>query len=121
MGSTSGQQRLTSRYRALFSKEPVRTYDEKKKEILRYYYADLGKISKQADKGNFDDCFVSVNEGRKKIGQLREVIIDLSSKDLEWKQAIFPLNITFDMTAYDDWKDGFVATRADGKELISFP
>lgn len=114
-----GQQRLTSLYRSLFSKDPVETRDEKKKKIHRYYYADLERISRQADKGNFDDCFLSVNEDRKKIGQLRGVLIDLSSSDLEWKQAMFPLNITFDMTAYDDWKDGFITTRADGKDLIN--
>jgi hypothetical protein len=114
-----GQQRLTSLYRTLFSLDVVETKDDKGKKILRYYYADLEKIYKQAETGNFDDCFLSVNENHKKMGQLREVVLDLSSRELEWQQAMLPLNIIFDLTAFDDWKDGFCDTRPDGKELIN--
>ena len=38
-----GQQRLTSMYRATFSRDAVDTVTEKKKEIRRYYYFDIVK------------------------------------------------------------------------------
>lgn len=56
-----GQQRLTSLYRALLASDPVETRDDKGKKIFRYYYADLRKIREQADSGNFEGCFFSVN------------------------------------------------------------
>lgn len=114
-----GQQRLTSLYRTLISKEPVDTRDEKKKQIRRFYYADLKKISEQADDGHFDDCFVSVNEHHKKIGQGKEVEIDLSTRELEYQNAMFPMNLIFDSDGYDGWKDGFCEKRPDGKDLIN--
>ena len=112
-----GQQRLTSLYRALRSHDPVETRDQKGKKILRYYYADLEKIRDKVESGNFEDCFLSVNEDRK-IVRLREVLLDLSSKELEWERAMLPLSIIFDFDAFEDWADGFRDTRPDAKELL---
>ncbi len=38
-----GQQRLTSLYQALSLDEPVKTRDNRKREILRWYYIDMEK------------------------------------------------------------------------------
>ena len=38
-----GQQRLTSLYLALLSNRPVKTRNEKKDELTRWYYFDIGK------------------------------------------------------------------------------
>ncbi|MFC1905740.1 DUF262 domain-containing protein, partial [Chloroflexota bacterium] len=114
-----GQQRLTSLYRALMSNDPVDTRDEKKKQIKRFYYADLKRISEQAGNGNFDECFLSVNEYHKKMGQRKEVEIDISTRELEYQNAMFPVNLIFDSDGYDNWKDGFCENNHDGKDLIN--
>ena len=112
-----GQQRLTSLYRSLRSTDPVETRDQKGKRIFRYYYANLQKIYESTESGNFEDCFFSVNEDRKII-RLRDALLDLSTKELEWQQAMLPLNIIFDFIAFEDWSDGFRSTRPDDKDLL---
>ena len=112
-----GQQRLTSLYRALRSTDPVETRDQKNKKIYRYYYADLKRIYEKAESGNFEDCFFSVNEN-KQIIRLRDILLDLSTSGLEWQQAMLPMNIIFDMDAFDDWSDGFRTTNQNAKEIL---
>lgn len=112
-----GQQRLTSLYRALKSTDAVETRDQKNKKIYRYYYADLKKIYEKAESGNFEDCFFSVNEN-KQIIRLRDVLLNLPTPEREWQQAMLPLNIIFDMDAFDDWSDGFRGTDQNAKEIL---
>jgi len=112
-----GQQRLTSLYRSLYSLDPVETRDQKGKKIYRYYYVDLNKISERADSGNFEECFFSVNQDRK-ITRLQDTLLDLSTREREWQQAMLPLNIIFDFMAFEDWADGFRSVNPHGKELL---
>jgi hypothetical protein len=112
-----GQQRLTSLYRSLRSPDPVETRDQKGKKIYRYYYANLNKIAERADSGNFEDCFFSVNQDRK-ITRLRDTLLDLSTREREWQEAMLPLNVIFDFMAFEDWADGFRGINPLGKELL---
>ncbi len=101
-----GQQRLTSMYRATFSRDAVDTVTEKKKEIRRYYYFDIVKCLD--DNEDRLDAIVSVPEDRKirtNIG--RDIVTDLSSRALEYKEEMFPINIIFDSSACEDWADGY--------------
>ena len=101
-----GQQRLTSMYRATFSKAPVDTVTDKKKEIKRYYYLDMKAcLDDDADRL---DAIISIPEDRKiKTNFDRDVILDLSSRDLEFKHEMFPVNIIFDSSACADWEDEY--------------
>lgn len=101
-----GQQRTTSLYRAVFSKKVVKTCDDKKKEIKRYYYLDIPKcLDTLTDR---IDAVVSVPDDkiiRENIG--RDIKRDVSSPEKEYKEHLFPLNIVFDTIAYNQWQRNY--------------
>lgn len=99
-----GQQRLTSLYRSLFSKEVVTTVDARKQPLERYYYLDICKcLDPNEDRL---DAIVSVPKSRvitKDIG--REVVRDLSTLEQELIELCFPANKIFDEY---DWLMPFI-------------
>lgn len=101
-----GQQRLTSMFRATYSPDPVVTKTDKGKQILRYYYLDMNAcLDDAADRL---DAVVSAPSDRKlKTNFDRDVILDLSTRELEYQHEMFPLNIVFDSNAREDWADGY--------------
>ena len=101
-----GQQRLTSMFRATYSTDPVETKTDKGKEILRYYYLDMNAcLDDDADRL---DAILSIPKDRKiKTNFDRDVILDLSTRELEFKHNMFPVNIIFDSNAREDWADGY--------------
>ena len=101
-----GQQRLTSMFRATFSPDPVATKTDKGKLIERYYYLDINAcLDESADRL---DAVLSVPKDRKvKTNFDRNVVLDLSSRELEYQHEMFPLNIIFDSNAREDWADGY--------------
>lgn len=100
-----GQQRLTSIYLAAYSCKPVLTHDEKGKSIFRYYYLDIKKcLDPDVDR---IDAIISFPEDRKYRGRDSDIPKDLSSRELEYKHEMFPLNIIFDSNAKEDWWDGY--------------
>ena len=103
-----GQQRLTSMYRATCCKSPVNTTTEKGKNIKRYYYLDINKcLDENEDR---EDAVFSVPEDRKiKTNFDRDIVLDLSSKELEFEHEMFPLNIVFDSNDSFDWAMGYMS------------
>lgn len=101
-----GQQRLTSMWRATCSKDPVETVTDKKKKISRYYYLDINAcLDDDADRL---DAILSVPADRKiKTNFDRDVVLDLSTRELEYEHEMFPINIIFDSSAREDWADGY--------------
>ena len=101
-----GQQRLTSMYRATCCKEPVETTTEKGKEIKRYYYLDIKKCLDESE--DRVDAVIAVPSDRKiKTNFDRDVVLDLSTRELEFEHEMFPINIIFDSNAREDWADGY--------------
>ncbi len=101
-----GQQRLTSMWRATCSKEPVETVTEKKKRISRFYYLDI-KMCLDDDADRLD-AILSVPADRKiKKNFDRDIVLDLSTRELEYEHEVFPINIIFDSSAREDWADGY--------------
>lgn len=101
-----GQQRLTSIYRATCCEGPVNTTTEKGKNIERYYYLDINKCLD--DNEDREDAVFSVPADRKKKTNFdRDVVLDLSTRELEYELEMFPLNIVFDSGAREDWADGY--------------
>lgn len=101
-----GQQRLTSMWRATCSKDAVETVTDKKKKISRYYYLDINVcLDDDADRL---DAILSVPADRKiKTNFDRDVVLDLSTRELEYEHEMFPINIIFDSSAREDWADGY--------------
>ncbi len=101
-----GQQRLTSVFCAMYSKEPVPTQTIKKDDIQRFYYLDIAKcLDPEADRF---DAVISVPADKKiKEDFGRVVVTDLSTREGEFEKHLFPLNIVFDSIALDEWKDDY--------------
>lgn len=101
-----GQQRLTSMFRATYSREPVATKTDKGKLIDRYYYLDINAcLDDAADRL---DAVLSVPSDRRvKANFDRDIVLDLSTRELEYQHEMFPLNIIFDSNAREDWADGY--------------
>ena len=112
-----GQQRLTSMYRTTCSTDAVLTKTDKGKEIKRFYYLDMKKCLD--DKEDRYDAIVPVPEDRKvKTDFDRKVLLDLSTKELEYENEMFPINIIFDGSAREDWADGYKEYHAYGKDFM---
>lgn len=112
-----GQQRLTSMYRTTCSTDAVLTKTDKGKEIKRFYYLDMKKCLD--DNEDRYDAIVPVPEDRKvKTDFNRKVLLDLSTKELEYENEMFPINIIFDGSAREDWADGYKEYHKYGKEFM---
>ena len=105
-----GQQRLTSIYASMFSQNPVRTRLEKDKDkdIFRFYYIDIAKaINPQEDRV---EAIISIPDNRIKTSDFgRRVELDLSTRELEFKQKMFPLNIILDYVKCQEWQNNYYA------------
>ena len=102
-----GQQRLTSLYQAIYSKEPVTTLNSRGKEIDRLYYIDIPKVIGTG--ADIKDAIIGI-PGRDRISRRnfgREIDIDLSARDKEFERHAFPLNQVFPYPTdwLDDWED----------------
>lgn len=97
-----GQQRLTSLYLATLYGKVVETQDARKKLIKRWYYIDMGKaLQPDVDR---DDAIVSLPEDRMIRNFRNEVMLDYSSRELEYKHGLFPMEFIFNAS---EWRVGF--------------
>ena len=103
-----GQQRLTSLYNALFSKKPVHTKTDKGKVIDRYYYLDIEKaLDPTADD---EDVIVSIPATKQVTSDFgRKIDKDLSTRQNEFKEKMFPLNIILDSGEEQGWQNEYYA------------
>jgi hypothetical protein len=98
-----GQQRLTSLYQALHLRRPIRTRDDRQREVERWYYVDIVKALGTPDER--EKAVRSMPADRQiKYDFGRKIEIDLSTPQNEYAKQMFPVNMIF---SYDDWFDGF--------------
>ena len=98
-----GQQRMTSRYQSCMRRQIVSTITTKKRLVKRWFYIDIKKaLNSEADR---DTAIFSIPEDRKlKENFDKEIVLDLSSPELEYEHLMFPLNQVF---STDVWMQGF--------------
>ncbi len=114
-----GQQRLTSLYLSLNSKNPVPTTTEKKQEIERFYYLDM-KSCLDAETDRLD-TIISVPKNKKITSDFgRKVELDITTQELEFENEMFPLNIIFDLTSYYGWTNNYRAYHKHAPEKSEF-
>ncbi len=103
-----GQQRLTSLYNALYSKNPVHTKTDKGKKIDRYYYLDIEKaVDPNADD---EDIIISVPEAKQITSDFgRKIETDLSTRENEFELKMFPLNIILNPVEEQEWQNKYYA------------
>lgn len=91
-----GQQRLTTLYQVFMCEAPVttRTDTDKEKTILRYYYLDIEKaLDPEADRL---DAIISISDKKIKTEDIgKTIVLDLRTREDEYKNMMFPLNLTF--------------------------
>lgn len=97
-----GQQRMTSLFLALASDGPVPTRDERGKDLLRWYYADIAACldpwvdREDAIRGVPDDRVVRTFQGN--------VLLDISTREQEIAAGMFPLSIVLDYGEATAWQ-----------------
>ncbi|MDQ3485429.1 MAG: DUF262 domain-containing protein [Actinomycetota bacterium] len=97
-----GQQRLTSLYQSLASGRPVQTQDTRKKRLERWFYLDMA-MALDPD-GDREQAIVAVPPDRVLRDNFgKDVVLDLSTTELECQQEMFPLESVFDGPAVDAW------------------
>lgn len=101
-----GQQRLTSIYQSVYSDHCVTTKTEKGKAIERYYYLSMEKcLDENEDR---IEAVVGVPKDRKlKENFDRDIRLDLSDREKEYKEKMFPVNIIFSGNLLMDWTMGY--------------
>lgn len=110
-----GQQRLTTLFQVFKSRKPVQTCPptSRDKKIQRYYYLDIRK----ALDPNVDrlDAIISINEKKIKTDNIgRDVVLDLTTTEQEYKNLMFPLNITLTSPEIRKWERGLVRYHGEG-------
>lgn len=95
-----GQQRLTTLTQALALDAPVKTTTAKGKKIKRHYYFDIRKAVEMPHA--LDEAVIAVDENRQLRSNFgRDVVLDLSTCELECQQLYFPCN---QVMGSDDWE-----------------
>lgn len=94
-----GQQRLTSLTQAVGLDAPVDTRTTKGKAIKRHYYFDIRMALEGEDR--LEEAVVAVDENRQTTKNFgRDVDLDLSTRQLECEQLLFPCDKVLDPS---DW------------------
>ncbi len=101
-----GQQRMTSLYMALLSGKPVPTQTQKGLPIQRVYYLDISRcLNPDEDRV---DAVMSLAADRRITSDFgRQVDLDVSTTEKEYKQGLFPLGSLLDQAQYNTWRRGF--------------
>ncbi|WP_405004327.1 DUF262 domain-containing protein [Kitasatospora purpeofusca] len=111
-----GQQRLTSLYQALRQGAPVDTEDARGTPMKRWYYINI----EAALKGVIDreEAVISLPENRvlrRDFG--RQTELDLSTRQLECSEGMFPVNLAFDETEKFAWQMQYI--QVHGQEALT--
>ena len=112
-----GQQRITSLYQSTFARQPVRTRSPRRTEVDRFYYLDIKKaLSAGAD---LEDAIIGVPADRMiRTNFGRDIVLDLSRREKEFEEHMFPLNQVFDSRGwFYDWRDYWRAREEDVSDL----
>lgn len=99
-----GQQRMTSLYQVTIRNEVVDTITIKNKRVKRWFYIDINKaIDPEIDR---EEAIVGIPEDRKlKINFDRDIVMDLSTRELEFQNMMYPVSMIFDRNT---WQMQFV-------------
>jgi len=99
-----GQQRLTSLTQVLRLPAPVKTRDEKKREVERYYYFDIEKAL--TAQSVTEEVVLSVDTSRVvRTNFGRNIALDLSTSRNEYEKFYFPCSQILNS---DRWEEGLM-------------
>ncbi len=112
-----GQQRLTSIYAAMCNSQPVNTRTEKGEKIEQYYYIDIAKaLNPSIDRM---EAIISVPKTKKITSDFgRKIELDVTSKEKEYQQKLFPLNIILNSDKSFQWEQGYTTYHQNRQEIF---
>lgn len=105
-----GQQRLTSLTQVLSLNQPVKTRDEKKRPMERYYYIDIETALNGPE--HYEEAIVGVDADktqRKNFG--RDITLDLRTSEKEYENFYFPCNQILNSDTWEEGLNAFDATK----------
>lgn len=109
-----GQQRLTSLFQSLRSGKVVRTRDERKRDLDRWYYLHIPTALD--DSKDLIDAVRSIPGDKRIRGNFgRDVIEDYSTPALEYQHQMFPLTLIYDSL---NWRADFQKHHAYAPEIM---
>ncbi len=101
-----GQQRMTSTFQAMRSQNAVSTWSDQKKAIKRFYYLDIEKVLNTTT--DRIDAIISVDENKQIRGNIgRDILLDLSTEELEFKNKMIPFNKMTKASEINDWRNKY--------------
>jgi hypothetical protein len=99
-----GQQRLTSLTQVLMTREPVKTRDDKKREIKRHYYIDIATALEGPSR--YEEAIFGVDLNRTVRGAFgRDIEVDLRTPEKEYEKLYFPCDQILNS---DKWEEGLL-------------
>ena len=112
-----GQQRLTSIYNAMFCRSHVETQTSKKEKIKRYYYLDIDLcLSNPTDR---EEAIISIPEDKiVREDFARKIKLDLSTREKEFTEHHFPLNIVFDHSESTQWMLDYITFHSNDSKIV---
>ena len=112
-----GQQRITSLYQVLCAQLPVRTKNDQRQEVGRFYYLHIPKAC--AASANMEEAIVGVPADRvlRRFG--RDVELDVSTPEREYEHDMFPLNKLFDSRQWEFAWEGFWRGRGQDRHDLN--
>lgn len=97
-----GQQRLTSLTQSLTGDGVVDTKDSRGKLMRRRYFAHMATTLDGEDR--IDEAVISVPaDGRIKENFDRDIVLDLSTPELQRKNGYFPLSLLYNSSSATEW------------------
>lgn len=100
-----GQQRMTSLYQSMYSKQPLRTRTLRNTEVERFYYIDMGRALDRDTA--MEEAVIGVPADKIVRSQFGKVIdLDISTQESEFRLNLFPVNRIFDnRNWFFAWRD----------------
>ena len=105
-----GQQRLTTLFQVFKNQQPVQTCQptSRKEPIQRYYYINILKAIEPGE--DRLEAIVSINEKKLIVDvTTRQAKLDLTTRDKEYENWMFPLNLTLSQPEILKWCMGLIA------------
>jgi hypothetical protein len=110
-----GQQRTTSLFLSMFYKGAIKTKDDKENQVLRHFYIDINNTMMD----NFDIAdSVKIVPENKKLKELSSNV-DLSTREKEFDNLFFPLNMAFDWPTWQSEYLTYITKTETGEKLSS--
>lgn len=112
-----GQQRLTSVYQSMYNDKPALTKTENNNEVEVFYYIHIPTAINSSDR---EDAIISVPKDRViRKNFNRDIEMDLSTREKEFENKMFPVNLLLKMAEGGIWRSQYSAYYSHNPEICA--